>query len=202
MGKENKTYSPKPEEYTMKARKTNLEERIEIVKDYIESNSDYKTIADKYSVTYGQVYNWVKKYKNHDNAGLEDGRGKEKPKSTMTKDEMKDTKSKQIESYKTIKAIKNKYPIKWLCSVLGINRSSYYKWTNRKPSKREIENNTLMEDINDIYHQYQGIYGYRRIYIYIRLKLNKRVNHKRVYRLMKQLKLKAIIRRKTKRYKP
>ncbi|WP_239733561.1 MULTISPECIES: IS3 family transposase, partial [unclassified Mammaliicoccus] len=49
--------------------------------------------------------------------------------------------------------------------------------------------------------QYQGIYGYRRIYIYIRLKLNKRVNHKRVYRLMKQLKLKAIIRRKAKRYK-
>ncbi|PTK23312.1 IS3 family transposase, partial [Mammaliicoccus sciuri] len=58
-----------------------------------------------------------------------------------------------------------------------------------------------MEDINDIYHQYQGIYGYRRIYIYIRLKLNKHVNHKRVYRLMKQLKLKAIIRRKAKRYK-
>ncbi|WP_158258823.1 DUF4817 domain-containing protein [Mammaliicoccus sciuri] len=47
----------------MKARKTNLEERIEIVKDYIESNSDYKTIADKYSVTYGQVYNWVKNIK-------------------------------------------------------------------------------------------------------------------------------------------
>ncbi|RIN88125.1 IS3 family transposase [Mammaliicoccus sciuri] len=233
MGKENKTYSPKPEVYTMKARKTNLEERIEIVKDYIESNSDYKTIADKYSVTYGQVYNWVKKYKNHGNAGLEDGRGKGKPQSIMTEDEIKDaeikalkernkylemenevlkkperirkrddeSKSKQIASYKTIKALKNKYPIKWLCSVLGINRSSYYKWTNRKPSKREIENNTLMEDINDIYHQYQGIYGYRRIYIYIRLKLNKHVNHKRVYRLMKQLKLKAIIRRKAKRYK-
>src|SRR5699024_11344973 len=103
------------------------------------------------------------------------------------------SKNKQFAAYKTIKALKDKYRIKWLCSVLGINRSTYYKWTNRKPSKREIENNTLMEDINDIYHQYQGIYGYRRIYIYIRLKLNKRVNHKRVYRLMKQLKLKAII---------
>ncbi|WP_413481741.1 IS3 family transposase [Mammaliicoccus vitulinus] len=232
MGKENKTYSPKPEVYTMKARKTSLEERIKIVKDYIENNSDYKTIAEKYSVTYGQVYNWVKKYKAHGNAGLEDGRGKGKPQSIMTEEEIKDaeikalkernkylemenevlkkperirkrddeSKSKQIASYKTIKALKNKYPIKWLCSVLGINRSSYYKWTNRKQSKRELENNALMEDINDIYHQYQGIYGYRRIYIYIRLKLNKRVNHKRVYRLMKQLKLKAIICRKAKRY--
>ncbi|SUM37551.1 transposase [Mammaliicoccus fleurettii] len=179
MGKENKTYSPKPEVYTMKARKTNLEERIEIVKDYIESNSDYKTIADKYSVTYGQVYNWVKKYKNHGNAGLEDGRGKGKPQSIMTEDEMKDAE---------IKALKE--------------RNKYLEMENEVLKKRrEIENNTLMEDINDIYHQYQGIYGYRRIYIYIRLKLNKRVNHKRVYRLMKQLKLKAIIRRKAKRYK-
>src|SRR5699024_7813108 len=100
-----------------------------------------------------------------------------------------ESKSRQIASYKTIKALKNKYPIKWLCSVLGITRSSYYKWTNRKPSKREIENNTLMEDINDIYHQYQGIYGDRRIYIYIRLTLNKQVNNKMIQNIMKKLKV-------------
>lgn len=36
--------------------------------------------------------------------------------------------------------------------------------------------------------------------IYIRLKLNKKVNQKRIYRLMKQLVLKAVIRPKKKRY--
>lgn len=57
-----------------------------------------------------------------------------------------------------------------------------------------------MKDIIDIYNKYNGIYGYRRIYIYLRLKLRKKVNHKRVYRLMNKLYLKAVIRRKKKRY--
>lgn len=130
MGKENKTYSPKPEVYTMKARKTNLEERIEIVKDYIESNSDYKTIADKYSVTYGQVYNWVKKYKNHGNAGLEDGRGKGKPQSTMTEDEMKDAE---------IKALKE--------------RNKYLEMENEVLKKRrEFEREMMNQKVNNSRH--------------------------------------------------
>lgn len=60
----------------------------------------------------------------------------------------------------------------------------------------------MLEEIKHIYKKYKGIYGYRRIYIYIRLYLQKAVNHKRVYRLMNQLNLKAVIRRKRKRYKP
>lgn len=114
----------------MKARKTNLEERIEIVKDYIERNSDYKTIADKYSVTYGQVYNWVKKYKNHGNAGLEDGRGKGKPQSIMTEDEMKDAE---------IKALKE--------------RNKYLEMENEVLKKRrEFEREMMNQKVNNSRH--------------------------------------------------
>src|SRR5699024_7401428 len=103
-------------------------------------------------------------------------------------------------SYQTVKAFKNLYPIAWLCSVLKVSRSSYYKWLNRKPSNKEIENQKLIKDIVDIYNKYKGIYGYRRIYIYLRLKLHQKVNHKRVYRLMNQINLKSTIRPKRKRY--
>lgn len=58
-----------------------------------------------------------------------------------------------------------------------------------------------MEDIQEIYDKYKGIYGYRRIYIYIRIKLGKKVNQKRIYRLMKKLRLTAVIRRKRAPYK-
>ena len=58
----------------------------------------------------------------------------------------------------------------------------------------------MIKDIVDIYNKYKGIYGYRRIYIYLRLKLHQKVNHKRVYRLMNQLNLKSTIRPKRKRY--
>lgn len=87
-----------------------------------------------------------------------------------------------------------------MCSVLNISRSSYYKWLHRTPSQHELENQELMKDIIDIYNKYNGIYGYRRVYIYLRLKLRKKVNHKRIYRLMRKVKLKAAIRRKKKRF--
>lgn len=64
-----------------------------------------------------------------------------------------------------------------------------------------MDNEQLKQDIETIYHKYKGIYGYRRVYIYIRKYLNKKVNHKRVYRLMKTLKLTAVIRPKRKPYR-
>lgn len=87
-----------------------------------------------------------------------------------------------------------------MCRVLGISRSSYYKWLQRAPGALEQENEQIKRDIIAIYNKYKGIYGYRRICIYIRINLGKKINHKRVYRLMKLLNLKAIIRRKRPHY--
>ena len=36
-----------------------------------------------------------------------------------------------------------------------------------------MDNEQLKQDIETIYHKYKGIYGYRRVYIYIRKYLNK-----------------------------
>lgn len=83
-----------------------------------------------------------------------------------------------------------------MCRILGISRASYYKWVHYQPSELELENEQLKREIESIYHKYNGIYGYRRIYIYIRLKLGKQVNRKRIYCLMKELNLKAVIRQK------
>lgn len=59
-----------------------------------------------------------------------------------------------------------------------------------------------MEIIQEVYDQHNGIYGYRRMTIYLNHYLGCAVNHKRVYRLMKILGLKAVIRQKRKRYIP
>ncbi len=64
-----------------------------------------------------------------------------------------------------------------------------------------MDNEQLKQNIETIYHKYKDIYGYRRVYIYIRKYLNKKVNYKRVYRLMKTLKLAAVIRFKRKPYR-
>ena len=43
---------------------TTLEERISIVEECINTGCDYASVANKYGCSYGQVYAWVRKYKN------------------------------------------------------------------------------------------------------------------------------------------
>ena len=59
-------------------RKTTLEERKEIVRYCIENGQDYKSTAQKYDVSYSQVYSWVRKFKTKAEVGLEDRRGHHK----------------------------------------------------------------------------------------------------------------------------
>lgn len=59
-----------------------------------------------------------------------------------------------------------------------------------------------MEQILQVYEDHKGIYGYRRITIYLNHFLGAKVNHKCVHRLMKLANLKAVIRRKRYAYKP
>ena len=77
--RELKDYDPKQEVYMAAAwRKTTLEERKEIVSYCIRYNRDYKGTAEKYDVSYGQVYSWVRKYDADGEEGLADNRGRHK----------------------------------------------------------------------------------------------------------------------------
>lgn len=74
-----KDYDPKQEVYMAEARrKTTKEERIEIVTYCIAHNQDYKGTAERYGVSYSQVYSWVKKYASQGEDGLTDKRGRHK----------------------------------------------------------------------------------------------------------------------------
>ena len=58
------------------ARPTTAEERIQIAKDCIANGGNYGETALKFNVSYQQVYQWVKKFREKGEAGLEDRRGK------------------------------------------------------------------------------------------------------------------------------
>lgn len=57
-----KDYTPKGEIYTMTSKKYSKEEKLEIIKECIKSNKDYKSICSKYSIKYGLLYQWVLAY--------------------------------------------------------------------------------------------------------------------------------------------
>lgn len=86
-GKENRTYSPKPGVYQMKSKKTTYEERIEIVEYVLNHQLSYKDAAEKFKVSYNNVYSWTQKYKQFGPKALEDNRGKKKPSEAQTSEE-------------------------------------------------------------------------------------------------------------------
>ena len=82
-----------------------------------------------------------------------------------------------------------------LCSIANVSRSSYYKYQNKKPLKKDIEIITL---IKQIYWTNEGKLGYRRITMELHRKFNMIINHKKVLRLMRENGLKSKIRKKRK----
>lgn len=58
-----------------KGRKTTVQERIEIAQACIANGKKYQVIAEQYAVSYQQVYQWVKKFEQSGELGLQDRRG-------------------------------------------------------------------------------------------------------------------------------
>ena len=59
-------------------RKTTIDERREIVEYCLSRDKDYKGAAEKYDVSYSQVYNWTRSYLANGPEGLKDNRGRRK----------------------------------------------------------------------------------------------------------------------------
>jgi len=68
--------------YMKKARSTTQEERLQIVKECLESGRNYGEMALKYNVSYQQVRTWTLRFEELGEAGLEDRRGKRKKDQT------------------------------------------------------------------------------------------------------------------------
>ncbi|WP_144569770.1 IS3 family transposase, partial [Bacillus pseudomycoides] len=85
-----------------------------------------------------------------------------------------------------------------LCDIAGVTRSGYYKWIKRHstPSEKQSEDVKIKKKILKCHKKLRGIYGYRRVQVWLKVTYNLHVNHKRIQRLMGELGIKAIIRRK------
>ena len=94
--------------YTVKSRVTTQEERVKIVQDCIEQGLSYSQAAVKYQVSYQQVRNWVIRYKEMGEAGLEDRRGRRKKDQTArTHEEELEQKIAQLEHEKYLLEAEN-----------------------------------------------------------------------------------------------
>lgn len=85
-----------------------------------------------------------------------------------------------------------------MCKVLKVSRSSYYQYLKKKPSKRELENNSIEKTIVEIYEASKGRYGAHKIHASL-IAYGIEISIKRTQRLMKKAGIKSII---VKKYRP
>lgn len=105
--------------------------------------------------------------------------------------------------FEIILDLSNDYPVQRLCKFAGVSRAGYYKWLKHKNiiTPKQQDDEIIKRLILECYNEVKGIYGYYRIKTWLFRKHNLKVNHKRVYRLMKELGISARIRRKRGVYK-
>lgn len=106
------------------------------------------------------------------------------------------------QSFVIIARLSAQYSVSLLCRLAGASRSGYYKWYERqgKMTTRQCENEWLKTRIITCRKQTRGIYGYLRTRAWLEKTHGIRVNHKRVYRPMKELGISSVIRRKKRNY--
>ncbi len=69
--------------------------------------------------------------------------------------------------YAVIKAMRLTYPIPILCRVLGVSKSGYYAWLNRKPSRHAIEEVRPEIEIKAAHIRTRGTFGPERLQRYL-----------------------------------
>ena len=96
-----------------------------------------------------------------------------------------------------MKANRARFPLAAMCRVLGLSPSGYYGWLRRPPSARARRDAELKDRILAKWIESGGIYGCPRIRAVL-LAEGERVSRKRVARLMRELGIEGVTRRRFK----
>jgi putative transposase len=77
-----------------------------------------------------------------------------------------------------------------MCNMFSIERSGYYAWMNRRPSKQSLANESLDKKIVEIFNRHSSRYGHPRITDELH-EQGEKCGKNRVFRRMKHLELRA-----------
>lgn len=90
-----------------------------------------------------------------------------------------------MSSFRFIAAEKANHPVSLLCRILKVSRSGYYAWKSRPPSRRSVEDRSLIERIREVHERSRRTYGYPRVHAELKA-LGVECGRRRVARLMRE----------------
>ena len=92
--------------------------------------------------------------------------------------------------YEFMQGHRETYKTKSMCELLKVSRSGYYAWSTRQPSRRQKDNEELLEHIQRIHTQSRKLYGSPRITAELHEE-GYRCGKNRVARIMKKHSIRA-----------
>ena len=97
-----------------------------------------------------------------------------------------------------IEAEKANFPIRFMCSRLGVSTSGFYEWRHAQthPCRRQVDDAELVERIREIHQTSRRSYGSPRVHAELVLGEGRRHGRKRVERLMRRHGIVGIHRRR------
>ncbi|MFD5854345.1 IS3 family transposase [Cytobacillus pseudoceanisediminis] len=186
----------------------------EVVRLKLEENWSYKQLREHFGIkSDAQIANWAKKVRNGES--FDDQRGHWNKKNFNSVEEENAYLKAQVEYFKkaqskstwegmVLKAdrfqiidnLREKYPLAWLLKIGEVSKAGYYKWRNTNSIRRiRFEENMLIKEHILAIHKMHPYYGYKRM---TRALSREGIvaNHKRVRRLMRELGIRSVIRKK------
>jgi putative transposase len=92
------------------------------------------------------------------------------------------------------------WAVKRLCEIVDVERSAYYKWKNRKVTKKEQVDQELCSIILEYFEESKHVLGFRTMTLRVNKLNQSNYNKKRIRRLMRLMGIASCIRRKRKGY--
>jgi len=83
------------------------------------------------------------------------------------------------------------WPVRLMCTVLGLSASGDYAWRSRPESRRAAANRALLDDIRLIHAESSGTYGSPRVHAVLRGH-GRRLSRSRIERLMRRAGLRGL----------
>ncbi|HAJ4019726.1 TPA: IS3 family transposase, partial [Escherichia coli] len=188
--------------------------KSEAVRLRVEEHWSYPMIMEKLGIkSKTQIREWVQKRQNGET--FEDYRGRwikkyfssleeennylkaqvEYPKKAQSKSTRGGKLDKQTR-FRTIEEMSRKYAVVMLCEIAEVSRAGYYKWkATEKVRKVRVEQDADLKEHILAIHRIRPYFGYKRMRTALR-KEGLQVNTKKVRRLMRELGIRSVIRKK------
>ncbi|WP_431191733.1 IS3 family transposase [Paenibacillus polymyxa] len=196
-------------------RQYSLDVKMEAVRLVNEEHMSIREVTKQLDIrNKSQVQSWVMKHRAGENLQPTTTRqGRPKTKFSSMEEEMaylraeieyfKKAVSKSTQGvtrkearFEIIEGMRTRYSLKWLLELAHVSRAGYYKWRkNQQTTQQRKQEEELLESHMLSIHRIHPYFGYLRMTVALRRE-GILVNHKKVYRLMKKLGIRSVIRKK------